>query len=58
MAKKEKRHAESTGERAQNAAVDTTGTVAKVSAAVVGAAAIGLVKGLGKAVRRGVRPRR
>lgn len=56
MAKKKSRP--SRGEQAQNAAVDTTGAVAKVTAGVVGAAAIGVVKGLGKAVWRGVRPRR
>ena len=50
--------ASTTGETVQNVAVDTTGTVAKVTSAVVGAAAIGVVKGLGKAVCRSVKPRR
>lgn len=60
MAKgKRKRQPSSTkGETAQNVAIDTTGTAAKVTGGVVGAAAIGLVKGLGKAVVRGVKPRR
>ena len=58
MAKKRRQQSSTKGETAQNAAVDATGTVAKVAGGVVGAAAIGLVKGLGKAVWRGVRPRR
>ena len=55
---KKRRRTGSKSETAQNAAVDATGSVAKVSAAVVGAAAIGVVKGLGKAVWRTARPRR
>lgn len=58
MAGKKRKSPEGTGERAQNVAVDATGTAAKVTAGVVGAAAIGVVKGLGKAVWRGVRPRK
>jgi hypothetical protein len=58
MAEKKRRDSTSKGETAENVAVDTTGTVAKVTGAVVGAAAIGLVKGIGKAVWRGFRPRR
>lgn len=58
MAKRKRTHDTSKGETAQNVAVDATGAVAKTTAAVVGAAAIGIVKGLGKAVWRGVRPRR
>jgi hypothetical protein len=46
------------GPAAQNAAIDTTETVAKVSAGVTGAAAIGVAKGLGRAIWRGFRPRR
>jgi hypothetical protein len=57
MAEHHKRHT-TKGETAQNIAVDTTGTVAKVTSAIVGAAALGLVKGLGTALWRSVRPRR
>lgn len=57
MPEGEERQTPSAGERAQNIAVDTTGTVAKVTASVVGAAAIGVVKGLGKAVWRSVKRR-
>ena len=45
------------GERAQDMAVDATGTTAKVTAALVGAATIGVAKGLGKAVWRSVKRR-
>lgn len=48
----------SKGETAQNVAVDTTGTVAKVTAPAAGAPVIGIVKGLGKAAWRSVGPRR
>ncbi len=51
MAKSETRSSNK-GEKVQNAAVDATGAVAKTTGAVVGAAAIGVVKGLTKAVVR------
>lgn len=57
MPKDDRKGTPGAGERAQDIAVDATGTAAKVTAAVVGAAAIGVVKGLGKAVWRGVKRR-
>lgn len=48
----------SKGERVENAAVDATATTARVTAELAGAALIGTVKGLGRAVWRGVRPRK
>jgi hypothetical protein len=53
-----KRNKQSKGESAQNAAVDIAATAGKVTGGVVMAAAIGLVKGISRAVWRSVRPRR
>ena len=43
------------GATAENAAVDTAGTVARVTGGVVGATVIGLAKGVTKAIVRSVK---